>query len=227
MIYNIDFASFILQLFNLDLLFKDFKNSDLMNELQKQDTQYFEKIIKQNNEILEILKEKGGQSMQERVVDETKKHINRILEEGIEQGNNLEYLDKLIDIQKDAYKIMCMKEDKEMYGEYGNYSGRNVGYDSYGRYGEYGRGSYGRDSYGRRGVDSRYRGHEHLDRMYGEYGRYQESRERYGANSEETKKSLKYMLESMEDFARMLREDAQNQEEVEMIRQTAQRIAQM
>jgi hypothetical protein len=35
------------------------------------------------------------------------------------------------------------------------------------------------------------------------------------------------MLESMEDFARMLREDAQSQEEVEMIRQTAQRIAQM
>lgn len=227
---SIDLTSLLLQIYNLILLMQDFNNSDLMKELQKQDKNYLEKIINQNNKILEILKEKGGQSMQERVVDETKKHINRILEEGIEQGNNLEYLDKLIDIQKDAYKIMCMKEDKEMYGEYGNYgnySGRGAGYDSYGRYGEYGRGSYGRDSYGRRGVDSRYRGHEHLDRMYGEYGRYQESRERYGANSEETKKSLKYMLESMEDFARMLREDAQNQEEVEMIRQTAQRIAQM
>ena len=35
------------------------------------------------------------------------------------------------------------------------------------------------------------------------------------------------MLESMEDFARMLREEAQSQDEVEMIRQTAQRIAQM
>ena len=35
------------------------------------------------------------------------------------------------------------------------------------------------------------------------------------------------MLESMEDFARMLRDDAKSQEEVEMIRQTAQRIAQM
>ena len=35
------------------------------------------------------------------------------------------------------------------------------------------------------------------------------------------------MLDSMEDFARMLREDAQSQEEIEMIRQTAQRIAQM
>ena len=43
----------------------------------------------------------------------------------------------------------------------------------------------------------------------------------------DTKKSLKYMLESMEDFARMLKEDAQSEEEVMMIRETAQRIAQM
>jgi hypothetical protein len=31
----------------------------------------------------------------------------------------------------------------------------------------------------------------------------------------------------MEDFARMLKEEAQSQEEVNMIKQTAQRIAQM
>ena len=109
---------------------------------------------------------------------------------------------------------------------YGNYGGRRAGYDTYGRerYGEYGDGSYG--EYGRRGVDSRYRGYGHLDRMYNEYGNYNYGRERYGAN-EDTKRSLKYMLESMEDFARMLKEEAQSQEEVEMIRQTAQKIAQM
>lgn len=106
-----------------------------------------------------------------------------------------------------------------MYGNYGNY-GRRPGYDSYGR------DSYGDNSYGRRGYDSRYRGHDHLDRMYDNYGRYEEGRSRYGAN-EDTKRSLKYMLESMEDFAKMLREEASSQEEVEMIRQTAQRIAQM
>lgn len=60
-----------------------------------------------------------------------------------------------------------------------------------------------------------------------EYGNYNYGRERYGANNEDTKKSLRYMLESMEDFARMLKEEAGSQEEVEMIRQTAQRIAQM
>ena len=72
----------------------------------------------------------------------------------------------------------------------------------------------------------RYRGHEHLDRMYDNYGRYEEGRQRYGAN-EDTKKSLEYMLRSMEDFARMLKDEAQSQEEVMMIKQTAQRIANM
>ncbi len=113
-----------------------------------------------------------------------------------------------------------------MYGNYGNYNG----YGRSGNYGrdEYGRGSYGRDEYGARERDSRgrYRGHEHLDRMYDDYGRYMEGRERYGAN-EDTKKSLEYMLKSMEDFACMLKEEASSQEEVQMIRETAQRIAQM
>ena len=108
-----------------------------------------------------------------------------------------------------------------MYGRYGR--------DSYGRdsYGNYDR-SYGRDSYGRRERDSRgrYRGHEYMDEMYDEYSKYMEGRSRYGAN-EDTKKSLEYMLRSMEDFARMLKEDAGSEEEVQMIRQTAQRIAQM
>ena len=141
-----------------------------------------------------------------------------VLDEDI-NTNNLDHLYKLSKIKHMA------KEDKEMYGEYGNYGrGRRAGYDSYGRdnYGEYDRGNYGR-----RGYDMKYRGHEHLDRMYDDYGRYMESRERYGAGSEDSKKSLKYMLESMEDFARKLKEDATSQEEVMMIKQTAQRIAQM
>lgn len=50
--------SLILQALSLQLLFEDFNNSDLMQELQKQDTQYFEKIIKNQEEILKILKRK-------------------------------------------------------------------------------------------------------------------------------------------------------------------------
>ena len=56
---NLDLGSFILQLLSLEILFKDFNNTDLMQELQKQDTQYFEKIIKNQEEILTLLKEGG------------------------------------------------------------------------------------------------------------------------------------------------------------------------
>jgi hypothetical protein len=56
---NIDLGSFILQLLSLEILFKDFNNSDLMNELQRQDSNYLEKIVKQNKEILKILKERS------------------------------------------------------------------------------------------------------------------------------------------------------------------------
>lgn len=159
--------------------------------------------------------------MEDRIVEKTSELIQKVMDEGIEQGNNLDNIGKLIDIKKDALKIKCMEEDKNMYGNYGNNYGRR--YDAYGRE-NYGN-NYG-ENYGRRGYDSKYRGQEYIDRMGEEYGRYSYGRERYGHN-EDTKKSLRYMLESMEDFARMLKEDAQNPEEVEMIRQTAQRIASM
>ena len=48
----------ILQALSLEILFKDYNNRDLMNELQNQNTNYLEKIIKQNEEILQILKER-------------------------------------------------------------------------------------------------------------------------------------------------------------------------
>ena len=39
-----------------EILFKDFNNSDLMQELQKQDKEYFETILIQNEEILNLLR---------------------------------------------------------------------------------------------------------------------------------------------------------------------------
>ena len=56
---NIDKASLLLQLYSLIIIMKDYNNSDLMQELQKQDSDYLDKIIKQNEEILQILKERG------------------------------------------------------------------------------------------------------------------------------------------------------------------------
>ena len=58
--------------------------------------------------------------MENKVIEETEKYIEQLMEEGLNESNNVEYVYKLIDIQKDAYEIKCMKEEKDMYGEYGN-----------------------------------------------------------------------------------------------------------
>lgn len=49
--------SLVLQALSLEILFKDFNNSDLMQELQNQDCNYLQKIVEQNEEILTLLKE--------------------------------------------------------------------------------------------------------------------------------------------------------------------------
>ena len=53
---KVDNLSLILQALSLEILFKDYNNSDLMQELQKQDSEYLEKIIKQNEEIISLLR---------------------------------------------------------------------------------------------------------------------------------------------------------------------------
>lgn len=55
---TINNLSLLLQMISLEILFKDYNNSDLMEELQKQDKEYLEKIINQNELIIELLK--GG-----------------------------------------------------------------------------------------------------------------------------------------------------------------------
>jgi uncharacterized ubiquitin-like protein YukD len=49
----------LLQALSLEILFKDYNNSDLMQELRIQDEQYLKKIINQNEEILKLLKERS------------------------------------------------------------------------------------------------------------------------------------------------------------------------
>ena len=154
--------------------------------------------------------------MHEKLEKKTEESINKILDEGI-NTNNLEHLYKLTKINHIA------KEEENMnYGNYGNYGGRRPGYDTYGRdnYGEYG--NYGRGNYGARGRDMRYRGHDQLDRMYDDYGRYMESRSRYGVN-EETDKSFHYMVKSLEDFIKVLYEEADNEQQKQQLRETLQR----
>ena len=161
--------------------------------------------------------------MHEKLKNKTEESIEKILDEGI-TTNNLDHLYKLTKINHIA------KEEENMnYGNYGNYSGRGPGHGSYGRdvYGEYGNygenyGEYGRGSYGARGRDRRYRGDDYMDRMSGEYGRYMESRERYGANNQETDKSFHYMVKALEDFIKVLEEEAETPQQKEQLRQALQ-----
>ena len=61
---KVDNLSLILQALSLEILFKDFNNSDLMQELQNQDEKYLKTIIQQNDEILNILKERRENNAQ-------------------------------------------------------------------------------------------------------------------------------------------------------------------
>lgn len=165
-------------------------------------------------------------SLEEELVDKTKKTIKVVIEDDI-SPENLDDLGKLVDIYKDVKEVECMN-----YGNYNGY-GNNGNYGNYGAYGNYngrgpsrgsygdGYGNYGDGSYGRRGVDSRYRGEEELGRMHGEYGRYQESRNRYGAG-QETDKSFMYMVKALEDFIKVLYEEADTQEQKQQLMQALQ-----
>lgn len=161
--------------------------------------------------------------MEEKLIKTSDEYIEKIL------GKELttESLDNLYKLTKIKHIV---KEDKNMYGNYGNYgnySGRGPGHGSYGNYGGYGNygegsyGEYGRGSYGRRGVDSKYRGDDSLDRMAGEYGRYMENRERYGAG-EETDKSFHYMVKALEDFIKVLEEEAETPQQKQQLMQALQ-----
>lgn len=57
-----DNLSLILQILSFELLLKDCTNNTIMEELQKQDEIYFEKIIKNQEEILTILKERSKEN---------------------------------------------------------------------------------------------------------------------------------------------------------------------
>lgn len=65
---SVDNLSLIFQALSLAILFQDFNNTDLMQELRQQDTNYLEKIIEQNNKILSILE--GGTYERNRNVTE-------------------------------------------------------------------------------------------------------------------------------------------------------------
>lgn len=52
---KVDNLALILQAMSLQILFQDYNNSDLMNELHTQDEIYLKKIIEQNEKIIHLL----------------------------------------------------------------------------------------------------------------------------------------------------------------------------
>ena len=51
----VDNLSLILQALSLEILFRDYNNTDLMQELRNQDEKYLTKIIQQNEKIIKLL----------------------------------------------------------------------------------------------------------------------------------------------------------------------------
>ncbi len=58
---KVDNLSLVLQALSLQILFEDYNNCDLMNELQTQDEMYLKRILKNQEEILTLLRKEGNQ----------------------------------------------------------------------------------------------------------------------------------------------------------------------
>ena len=56
---NVDNIALILQALSLEILFRDYNNVDLMQELQMQDEKYLKEILNNQKKILEILDERS------------------------------------------------------------------------------------------------------------------------------------------------------------------------
>lgn len=162
--------------------------------------------------------------MLDKVKEKAEYIITDILDSGI-NNENIDMLSKVIDIHKDMAneEYWQIKEENIMYRDdrYNDYPSMNYGArrrDSRGRYME---GSRNR----------RYRGHDMIDKMYDTYSTYMGDREEinrgnYGAK-DDTMKSLEYMLQSAYDFMCMLSDDADSQEEVELIQRYARKMSEL
>lgn len=144
--------------------------------------------------------------MIEKVMEQTERKINEILEEEINL-NNVDYLFKLIDIHKDMCNEKYWKIKEENYMRYRTYSGGD-GNESYGRRGVAGTGRRYRDngSYGRRGVDARYRGDDMMNDIYESYMDYVDSSS-YG-HEDKSDEAYKFMVEKGIEFVDYLDDEA-------------------
>lgn len=163
-------------------------------------------------------------------MEDLKRQVEKELEDIANENclnGNIERVGMLVDIHKDLENEKYWKEKVETMRYR---TGTEYGRENYGTYGRRSRDSRGRymggSEYGKR-----YRGDDMMNEMHDMYRTYEEGKEdmrmgNYGAKND-TIKSLEYMLESAVDFFEMLKKDANSQEEMEMIREYARRIAEM
>lgn len=149
----------------------------------------------------------------DKVKEKVEKIINEMSERELEP-NDIDMLGKLVDIHKDLSNEKYW-EVKEMYYR----DPRRYDYDRDDM--NYGRGRK-RDSRGR------YKGHDMIDDMSENYGRYMETRDgRSYGGKEDSIKSLDYMMQSTYDFICMLEEEANTDEEMNIIRKYARKISEL
>lgn len=151
---------------------------------------------------------------QKEICEQVDKQIEEIKNQQVQPGN-IDYLSKLVDIKKDIKEM----EESNMYGARGNYG------EFYGRRGVPGTGRY-RENYGRRGVDSRYRGEDIMNDMYQAYQEYNDEIQAYGAD-QKTMESFKYMVKSFKDYYKHLKKNASSQEEVKILDEAIDEMANM
>ena len=66
---NLDMSSLILQLYSVILLLQDYNNRDLMQELQIQDEKYLKQILKNQQEIFNLLRKEDNNAQEIRRKD--------------------------------------------------------------------------------------------------------------------------------------------------------------
>ena len=154
------------------------------------------------------MNEEENKEVKQDVISKAKEEVEKLIKTATENGlqaSNVQLLYQLIDIHKDIEneKYWKNKEENNMYM----------------------RDDYGNDYRGGRSRDSRGR------YMYNGYRNYNDGKEEYNRGNygarNETMKSLEYMLESVTDFIEMLQNNADSQEEVDMIKHYTRKISEM
>lgn len=178
-------------------------------------------------------KDKQEKNWCENLKEKAEEQIKKIAEEGI-NTDNITYLGKIVDIHKDLANEDYWKEKVSMYrdGNYDrNYYGRR-GMKGTGPYSRYGTTDMNYRNYGGGRGSGRYRGEDIMDEMFEHYGNYSDGKEEYNNYGnynakEDSKISLKRMLQSCEDFFNVIMNEADSPEEIQMVKETARKISEI